>query len=240
MRILLTNDDGISAPGPRRRRGDRRASSPAPPARSGSSPRPSSSRASRTAVSYVRPMRLERLEPRRFAVEGSPADCVLAGLHEILKDGPPDLVISGVNRGHNVAEDTLYSGTVGGAMEGGAARRPLRRALAVPRPRHRRRRPLRRRPRPRRGAPAPAPRTPAACARLLRRLLQRQLPAAARGRGPRHPRHLPGPPRAADLRRAAAHRAERPHLPLADPRPRQRRHRRPARTRANATTASSP
>ena len=54
---------------------------------------------------------------RRFAVEGSPADCVLAGLHEVMKDAPPDLVISGVNRGHNVAEDTLYSGTVGGAME---------------------------------------------------------------------------------------------------------------------------
>ena len=69
------------------------------------------------AVSYVRPMRLEQLEPRRFAVEGSPADCVLAALGEILKDRRPDLVISGVNRGHNVAEDTLYSGTVGGAME---------------------------------------------------------------------------------------------------------------------------
>jgi len=43
---------------------------------------------------------------------------VLAGLYEILRDTPPDLVLSGVNRGPNVAEDTLYSGTVGGAMEG--------------------------------------------------------------------------------------------------------------------------
>jgi 5'-nucleotidase len=68
-------------------------------------------------VSYVRPMRLEKIGERRFAVEGSPADCVLAGLHEVMKEAPPDLVISGVNRGFNVAEDTLYSGTVGGAME---------------------------------------------------------------------------------------------------------------------------
>jgi 5'-nucleotidase len=69
-------------------------------------------------ISYIRPMRLEPLGPRRVAIEGSPADCVLAGIHEIMKDGPPDLILSGVNRGHNVAEDTLYSGTVGGAMEG--------------------------------------------------------------------------------------------------------------------------
>ena len=118
MRILLTNDDGISAPGlevaeaiaARDRRAGRRGL--------GGRARPSSSRASRTRVSYVRPMRLERLGERRFAVEGSPADCVLAGVCEIVKDGPPDLVLSGVNRGHNVAEDTLYSGTVGGALEG--------------------------------------------------------------------------------------------------------------------------
>jgi 5'-nucleotidase len=69
------------------------------------------------AISYIRPMRIERLGERRWTVEGSPADCVLAGLFEVLKDNPPDLVLSGVNRGHNVAEDTVYSGTVGGAME---------------------------------------------------------------------------------------------------------------------------
>ena len=126
-------------------------------------------------------MRLERLEDRRFAVEGSPADCVLAGLHEVMKDAPPDLVLSGVNRGHNVAEDTLYSGTVGGAME--AALHGVR-AVALSQyygpATARTRRPLRR------GAGARRRRCSAGCStappgrRALRRLLQRQLPAACR------------------------------------------------------------
>ncbi len=116
MRILLTNDDGISAPG--LEVAEEIARDIAGPSGEVWVVAPAFEQSGVShAVSYVRPMRLERLEARRFAVEGSPADCVLAGLHEILKDGPPDLVLSGVNRGHNVAEDTLYSGTVGGALE---------------------------------------------------------------------------------------------------------------------------
>ena len=65
-------------------------------------------------------MRIEAFGDRRFIVEGSPADCVLAATGDILKGNLPDLVLSGVNRGHNVAEDTLYSGTVGGAIVGNA------------------------------------------------------------------------------------------------------------------------
>lgn len=117
MRVLITNDDGISAPG--------LAVAEAIGAElAGSSgevwvvaPAFEQSGVAH-CVSYIRPMRIERLEERRFAVEGSPADCVLAAIGEILRDEPPDLVLSGVNRGYNVAEDTLYSGTVGGAMEG--------------------------------------------------------------------------------------------------------------------------
>lgn len=60
---------------------------------------------------------IAELGPRRFAAEGSPADCVLAGLYDVLHDTPPDLVLSGVNRGNNAAENVLYSGTIGGAME---------------------------------------------------------------------------------------------------------------------------
>jgi 5'-nucleotidase len=117
MRILITNDDGISAPG--LRVAEEIAHELAGPAGEVWVVAPAFEQSGVAhSVSYVRPMRLERLEERRFAVEGSPADCVLAGLYEILKGTPPDLVISGVNRGHNVAEDTLYSGTVGGAMEG--------------------------------------------------------------------------------------------------------------------------
>ena len=117
MRILITNDDGITAPGLRVAEEIAREVAGTDGEVWVVAPAFEQSGVSH-AVSYIRPMRLERLEERRFAVEGSPADCVLAALFEILKDAPPDLVLSGVNRGHNLAEDTLYSGTVGGAMEG--------------------------------------------------------------------------------------------------------------------------
>ena len=79
MRILITNDDGITAPGLARRRGDRRASWPGPTARSGWWRRPSSSRASRTRSPTSARCGWSGWRTRRFAVEGSPADCVLAG-----------------------------------------------------------------------------------------------------------------------------------------------------------------
>ena len=60
---------------------------------------------------------IAQLGERRFAAEGSPADCVLAGLYHVMKDAAPDLVLSGVNRGNNAAENTLYSGTIGAAIE---------------------------------------------------------------------------------------------------------------------------
>ena len=116
MRILLTNDDGIAAPG--LAVAEAIAAEIAGPSGEVWVVAPAFEQSGVShCISYIRPMRLEQLEARRFAVEGSPADCVLAGIGEIL-DGPPDLVLSGVNRGHNVAEDTLYSGTIGGAMEG--------------------------------------------------------------------------------------------------------------------------
>ncbi len=116
MRILITNDDGITAPG--LAIAETIAAEIAGPAGEVWVVAPAFEQSGVShCISYIRPMRLERLAARRFAVEGSPADCVLAGIGEIL-DGPPDLVLSGVNRGHNVAEDTLYSGTIGGAMEG--------------------------------------------------------------------------------------------------------------------------
>ena len=116
MRILVTNDDGIGAPG--LKVAEAIAAEIAGPQGEVWVVAPAFEQSGvAQCVSYVRPMRLEQLEARRFAVEGSPADCVLAGLHEVMKERPPHLVLSGVNRGHNVAEDTLYSGTVGGAME---------------------------------------------------------------------------------------------------------------------------
>ncbi|HMO73230.1 MAG TPA: 5'/3'-nucleotidase SurE, partial [Paracoccaceae bacterium] len=68
-------------------------------------------------TSYPHPMMIARLSERRYAAEGSPADCVLAALYDVLQGARPDLVLSGVNRGNNAGENVLYSGTVGGAME---------------------------------------------------------------------------------------------------------------------------
>ncbi len=117
MRILITNDDGISAPG--LVVAEEIAREIAGPGGEVWIVAPAFEQSGvGHCVSYIRPMRIERLAERRFAVEGSPADCVLAAVCDILRDTPPDLILSGVNRGHNVAEDTLYSGTIGGAIEG--------------------------------------------------------------------------------------------------------------------------
>ncbi|HLS59367.1 MAG TPA: 5'/3'-nucleotidase SurE [Paracoccaceae bacterium] len=117
MRILITNDDGISAPG--LQVAEAIAAELAGPGGEVWTIAPVFEQSGVShAISYVRPMRIEKVGERRWTVEGSPADCVLAGIFEVLKDARPDLILSGVNRGHNVAEDTVYSGTVGGAMEG--------------------------------------------------------------------------------------------------------------------------
>ena len=70
------------------------------------------------SLSLNDPLRLREVAPKHFAVKGTPTDCVIMGVRHIMKDNPPDLVLSGVNRGQNVAEDVTYSGTVAGAMEG--------------------------------------------------------------------------------------------------------------------------
>lgn len=117
MRILITNDDGINAPGLRvlhdiatELAGDAGEVWTVAPAfeQSGVA----------HCISYTKPMMISELGPRRFAAEGSPADCVLAAIHDPMADAPPDLILSGVNRGNNSAENALYSGTLGGAMEG--------------------------------------------------------------------------------------------------------------------------
>ena len=68
-------------------------------------------------INYTRPTLITEVSKQRYAIEGSPADCVLVGLHEVMKDAKPDLVLSGVNRGNNAAENTLYSGTIGACIE---------------------------------------------------------------------------------------------------------------------------
>ena len=70
------------------------------------------------SLSLNDPLRLREVGERHFAVKGTPTDCVIMGVRHIMKDRPPDLVLSGVNRGRNAGEDVIYSGTVAGAMEG--------------------------------------------------------------------------------------------------------------------------
>jgi 5'-nucleotidase len=70
------------------------------------------------SLSLNDPLRLRQVAERRFAVRGTPTDCVIMGVRHLLNGKGPDLVLSGVNRGRNVGEDVIYSGTVAGAVEG--------------------------------------------------------------------------------------------------------------------------
>ena len=114
MRILCANDDGIHAPGLKIVEQIARELSDdvwvvAPELdQSGVS----------HSLSLNDPLRLRDVGPRHFAVRGTPTDCVIMGSRHILGNKGPDLVLSGVNRGRNVAEDVVYSGTIAGALEG--------------------------------------------------------------------------------------------------------------------------
>ena len=130
MRILLTNDDGIHAEGlAALERIARQLSDDVWVA----APEHEQSGASR-ALTLSQPLRVRRLDARRFAISGTPTDCVMLAIEELLKDHRPDLVLSGVNRGHNTAEDVTMSGTVAGAIQGMALGVPsiaLSQSLAV-------------------------------------------------------------------------------------------------------------
>ena len=116
MRILITNDDGINAPGLKVLEGI--AAELAGPEGEVWTVAPAFEQSGVAhAITYTHPTMIAELAPRRYAAEGSPADCVLAGLFDVLGGDLPDLVLSGVNRGNNSAENAVYSGTLGGAME---------------------------------------------------------------------------------------------------------------------------
>ncbi|MEM6941367.1 MAG: 5'/3'-nucleotidase SurE [Pseudomonadota bacterium] len=117
MRILITNDDGITAPGLSVLKGI--AADVAGDGGDIWTVAPAFEQSGvGHCINYVHPTMISRWDDRTYAAEGSPADCVLVALHDIMQDSPPDLILSGVNRGNNSAENTLYSGTIGGAMEG--------------------------------------------------------------------------------------------------------------------------
>ncbi len=113
-RILVTNDDGIHAPGLKVLEKIAKSLSPdvwvvAPESEhSGAS----------HSLTLRRPLQINKITPRKFAVSGTPSDCTLIAVNHIINGRRPDIVLSGVNRGANLGEDVLYSGTVAAAMEG--------------------------------------------------------------------------------------------------------------------------
>jgi 5'-nucleotidase len=113
-RFLLVNDDGFGAPGlvlleelVRRFSDDVWVVAP-DDERSGAA----------HSVSLTTPVRVRKMGERRYAIKGTPTDCVLMAIWELMGEGPPIVVLSGINRGANLADDITYSGTAGPAMEG--------------------------------------------------------------------------------------------------------------------------
>ena len=116
MRILLTNDDGIHAPGLKVLEGIARQFSDdiwicAPDEEQSGMGH---------ALTLARPVRLRKHDDRRFSVTGTPTDAVTMGMRKVM-DAQPDVILSGVNRGANLADDITYSGTVSAAIEGALA-----------------------------------------------------------------------------------------------------------------------
>lgn len=114
LRILCSNDDGIHAPGLKTLEKIAKALSDdvwvvAPETEQSGAGH---------SLTLAHPLRLRKINARKFAVSGTPTDCVLMAVKKILAETPPDLVLSGVNRGQNIAEDVTYSGTIAAAMEG--------------------------------------------------------------------------------------------------------------------------
>jgi len=110
MRILCSNDDGIHAPGMAAL--ERIAHSLSDDVWT------IAPLVEQSGVSLHQPIRIHRFGEKRFAVDGTPSDAVMLGVTQLMKNHKPDLVLSGVNNGQNVAEDLTYSGTVAAALKG--------------------------------------------------------------------------------------------------------------------------
>ncbi|HEV7234013.1 MAG TPA: 5'/3'-nucleotidase SurE [Sphingorhabdus sp.] len=117
MRILLTNDDGVHAPGLKVLETIARAISDdvwiVAPAEENSG--------AGHSLTLTRPVRIRQHKEKHYSIAGTPTDSVMMALGVIMKDAKPDLILSGVNRGANLGDDITYSGTVSAAMEGALA-----------------------------------------------------------------------------------------------------------------------
>ena len=111
-RVLLTNDDGIDAPGLAVLE-----QVAAELAREVWIVAPAHDQSGTShSISLHSPLRVARLGDRRFAVVGTPGDCTVLAARHLMREDPPDLVLSGINRGANLGIETVFSGTVGAAM----------------------------------------------------------------------------------------------------------------------------
>ena len=113
-RILLSNDDGVHAPGlavleeiARTLTDDVWVVAPAQE-KSGAG----------HSLTLHDPLRPTQLGDQKYMIDGTPTDCVLVAIQHIMEDHPPDLVLSGINMGENLGEDVHYSGTIAAALEG--------------------------------------------------------------------------------------------------------------------------
>src|SRR5579864_8718848 len=111
MRILVTNDDGVRSPGI-----EALADALEPLGEVTIVAPLAEASAIGHALTLRRPLRLEQLADRVFAVDGTPSDCVNIAITTVFK-GMPGLVVSGINKGWNLGDDVTYSGTVSGALE---------------------------------------------------------------------------------------------------------------------------
>ncbi|PIW28444.1 MAG: 5'/3'-nucleotidase SurE [Rhodospirillales bacterium CG15_BIG_FIL_POST_REV_8_21_14_020_66_15] len=113
-RVLISNDDGVHSPGIKILETAVRAV-----AREVWVVAPEMEQSATShSLTLRRPLRIRNVSDGRFAVDGTPTDSVLLGVHRVMRDARPDIVMSGVNRGGNLGEDVHYSGTVAAAMEG--------------------------------------------------------------------------------------------------------------------------
>lgn len=119
MRVLLSNDDGVHAPG------IRSLLKEIPSSYEATIIAPLEERSTTGhSLSLDKPLRLEKIEDNIYGCSGFPGDCVLIGLGHVMKSTRPDVVVSGINRGANLGQDLYYSGTVAAAREAAFHRVP--------------------------------------------------------------------------------------------------------------------
>ena len=116
MRILITNDDGFDASGIKSLKkialeisAEENIFVVAPTANQSAKSR---------SISYKKEFQIWKKSDNEYSVDGTPTDCIIFALDHLMKNKKPDLVLSGINWGYNLAEDVFYSGTIAAAMEG--------------------------------------------------------------------------------------------------------------------------